>query len=342
MEKIHPADLWQHLTDRVLIDVRSPSEFARAHIPTALSLPLFNDAERAKVGTIYKQTSPESALLKGLEIVGPKMSGFVKKAIKWSPNRKVIVHCWRGGKRSGSVAWLLKFAGFDVLTLEGGYKNYRQYVLQSFDNQLFKNMIIVGGKTGSGKTAILKELENQGEQIIDLEHLAHHKGSAFGWIGENPQPTTEHFENILHEKLRYIDPSRRVWVENESHSVGTVFIPEGFWQQMKNAPLLHIEVPFEQRVEHLVNVYCTTEKADLVASFEKIKKKIGFDQAKFAIDAVERDDFAEAAAIGLKYYDKTYNFCFDTNIAPQKYVLNVEKYDPSVTATQLIDFADKF
>ena len=99
LEKIHPADLWQHLTDRVLIDVRSPSEFARAHIPNALNLPLFNDEERAKVGTIYKQTSPESALLKGLEIVGPKMSGFVKKAIKWSPNRKVIVHCWRGGKR---------------------------------------------------------------------------------------------------------------------------------------------------------------------------------------------------------------------------------------------------
>jgi tRNA 2-selenouridine synthase len=202
VEKIHPADLWQHLTDRVLIDVRSPAEFARAHIPNAHSLPLFNDEERAKVGTMYKQMSPEAALLKGLEIVGPKMSGFVKKAIKWSPDRKVIVHCWRGGKRSGSVAWLLKFAGFDVLTIEGGYKNYRQTVLQSFDNQLLKNMIILGGKTGSGKTYILKELEKRGEQIIDLEGLANHKGSAFGWIGENQQPTTEHFENLLHDALR--------------------------------------------------------------------------------------------------------------------------------------------
>ncbi len=341
VEKIQPADLWQHLTDRVLIDVRSPSEFARAHIPNAHSLPLFNDEERAKVGTMYKQMSPEAALLKGLEIVGPKMSGFVKKAIKWSPNRKVMVHCWRGGKRSGSVAWLLKFAGFDVLTIEGGYKNYRQFVLQSFDNQLFKNMIILGGKTGSGKTYILKELEKRGEQIIDLEQLAHHKGSAFGWIGENPQPTTEQFENDLHEALRHIDPTKRVWVENESRSVGGVFIPEGFWTQFKKAPLIHIEVSFDLRVEHLVNVYATTEKADLAQSFEKIKKKIGFDQAKFAIEAVENGDFAKAAAIALTYYDKAYSFGFDTNTAPQKHVLNIDKYDPINVAEKLIQSANQ-
>jgi tRNA 2-selenouridine synthase len=340
VEKIHPADLWQHLTDRVLIDVRSPSEFARAHIPSAHSLPLFNDEERAKVGTMYKQMSPEAALLKGLEIVGPKMSGFVKKAIKWAPNRKVIVHCWRGGKRSGSVAWLLKFAGFDVLTIEGGYKNYRQSVLQSFDNQLLKNMIILGGKTGSGKTYILHELEKRGEQIIDLEGLANHKGSAFGWIGENQQPTTEHFENLLHAALRQIDPSRRVWVENESRTVGGTFIPEGFWNQFKKSPLIHVEVPFELRVEHLVKVYCTTEKADLIASFEKIKKKIGFDQAKFAIDAIERGDNAAAAAIGLAYYDKAYSFGFDTNSAPQKHVLNIENYNVETTTDQIIAFAD--
>jgi tRNA 2-selenouridine synthase len=340
LEKIQPANLWQHLSDRVLIDVRSPSEYARAHVPNALSLPLFNDAERAKVGTIYKQTSPESALIKGLEIVGPKMSGFVKKAIKWSPNRKVIVHCWRGGKRSGSVAWLLKFAGFDVLTIEGGYKKYRQTVLESFDNQLLTNIVVLGGKTGSGKTYILHELAKRGEQIIDLEHLAHHKGSAFGWIGENTQPTTEQFENDLHEALRHIDPTRRVWVENESRSVGGVFIPEGFWKQFKAAPLVHLDVPFDVRVQHLVNVYCTTEKSDLAQSFEKIKKKIGFDQAKFAIDAVERGDFATAAAIGLTYYDKAYNFGFENNAAPQKHVIKIEDFDAAKTAEKLIEFVN--
>ncbi|MDZ7879294.1 MAG: tRNA 2-selenouridine(34) synthase MnmH [Saprospiraceae bacterium] len=339
MEKIHPTDLWQHLTDRILIDVRSPSEYARAHIPNALSLPLFNDAERAKVGTIYKQTSPESALIKGLEIVGPKMSGFVKKAIKWSPNRKVIVHCWRGGKRSGSVAWLLKFAGFDVLTVEGGYKKYRQTVLESFDNLSLTNIVVLGGKTGSGKTHILHELKKRGEQIIDLEGLAQHKGSAFGWIGENDQPTTEQFENDLHATLRQIDPTRRVWIENESRSVGKVFIPEGFWTQMRAAPLVQVEVPFEVRVQHLVNVYGVTEKSDLAQCFEKIKKKIGFDQAKFAIKAVESGALDVAARIALTYYDKAYNFCFETNETPQKHVIAIDVFDAAKTADKLIDFA---
>ncbi|NJN34457.1 MAG: tRNA 2-selenouridine(34) synthase MnmH, partial [Saprospiraceae bacterium] len=135
-----------------------------------------------------------------------------------------MLYCWRGGKRSGSMAWLLSFAGFDVATVAGGYKNYRNLVLQSFENQSLK-LIILGGKTGSGKTQILKELEKKGEQIIDLEALAHHKGSAFGWIGEEKQPSSEQFENSLFEVIRKIDPTKRVWVENESRNIGTVFIP---------------------------------------------------------------------------------------------------------------------
>ena len=272
MDKIDPSELWQYLDNRVLIDVRSPAEYAHAHIPAAKSLPLFNDAERAKVGTAYKQISPENALIRGLEFVGPKMAGFVKKMIKWAPERKAIVQCWRGGKRSGSMAWFLRFAGFDVVTLAGGYKNYRNFVLQQFENQALK-IIILGGKTGSGKTFILKELEKQGEQIIDLEALANHKGSAFGWIGEQTQPSTEQFENNLYEIFKNIEPSRRVWVENESHSVGAVFIPQPFWNQMKAAPLVHIEVPFEARVEHLVEGYTATSKEDLIQSFQKITKK---------------------------------------------------------------------
>jgi tRNA 2-selenouridine synthase len=322
MEKIQPSELEKYLSDRILIDVRAPAEYAHAHIPNALSLPLFNDAERAKVGTAYKQISPENALLKGLEIVGPKMSGFVKKGIKWSPNRKVVVHCWRGGKRSGSMSWLLRFAGFDVLTLEGGYKNYRNNVLQYFDNQRF-NIIILGGKTGSGKTQILHELARQGEQILDLEALANHKGSAFGWIGEKAQPSTEQFENDLHAALLKLDPTRRVWVENESHSVGSVYIPQAFWAQMKSSPLLHLEVPFDQRVQHLVKVYTTTSQEDLKLSFEKIRKRLGHEATQNAIEAIDNQDFATAAAIGLKYYDKTYTYNLDNNITPSKNIMDI-------------------
>jgi tRNA 2-selenouridine synthase len=339
MEKIHPSELPKYLEDRILIDVRSPSEYAHAHIPTAQCLPLFNDAERAKVGTAYKQVSPEHALIKGLEFVGPKMAGYVKKMIKWAPNRKVVVHCWRGGKRSGSMAWLLRFAGFDVLTLEGGYKNYRNFVLQEFENQQL-SIIVLGGKTGSGKTAILHELAKQGEQIIDLEGIAHHKGSAFGWIGEEKQPSSEQFENDLYTVFSKIDPQKRVWIENESPTIGAVFIPQPFWKQMKNAPLVHLEIPFEQRVKHLIKNYTATEKEDLRHSFQKITSKLGHEAVKTALEALENDDFATAAAIGLKYYDKTYSHNLSINKAPAKHILEVSNFDFSETAKMLINFAN--
>jgi tRNA 2-selenouridine synthase len=337
MDKIQPKELTRYLDDRILIDVRSPAEYAQAHIPSAMNLPLFNDAERAKVGTAYKKISPEKALLKGLEFVGPKMSGFVKKAIKWSPNRKVIVHCWRGGKRSGSMAWLLKFAGLDVVTLEGGYKNYRQYVLQELDNQQL-NLCVLGGKTGSGKTQILHELAKQGEQIIDLEALANHKGSAFGWIGEKEQPTTEQFENNLQKAISKLDTTKRIWIENESRSIGMVFMPQGIWKQMKAAPLFHLEVSFENRVAHLVNTYTITAQEDLKNSFKKIEKRLGLEATQNAIKAIDNQDFTTAAAIGLKYYDKTYNFGFEQNNALQKYILNIENKDFSSIATDLKSF----
>ncbi len=339
MKKIEPADIWEHLDQRVVIDVRSPSEYAHAHLPFAKSLPLFSDEERAKIGTLYKQVSAENALLKGLDFVGPKMSGFIKTAIKWSPERKVLIHCWRGGKRSGSMAWLLSFAGFDVATVAGGYKNYRNYILQSLENQQLK-VIVLGGKTGSGKTQILKELEKKGEQIIDLEALAHHKGSAFGWIGEEKQPSSEHFENTLFEVFRKIDPTKRVWVENESKSIGSVFIPQPFWTKIKSAPLIHLEVPLEARVEHLVKTYTQNEMADLRVSFEKITKKLGFEALGNALEAIDNQDFATAAEIALKYYDKTYIYNLDTNIAPQIFKLEVPNFDFAETAKQLISVAD--
>lgn len=339
MKKIQPSEIWEYSKDRIVFDVRSPSEYAHAHIPNALSLPLFNDEERAKVGTLYKQVSAENALIKGLDFVGPKMAGFVKTAIKKSPHRKLLIHCWRGGKRSGSMAWLMAFAGLDVVTLEGGYKNYRHFILNEFEKPTLK-IIVLGGKTGSGKTEILKELEKAGEQIIDLEGIAHHKGSAFGWIGEPKQPTVEQFENNLFDVFRTIDPSKRVWVENESRSIGTVFIPQGFWNQMKSSPLIHLEVPFFQRVEHLVDVYTQTSKEDLILSFEKIESKIGTENLKKTIGWIINGDFETAAAMGLKYYDKTYMHNFEVNTTLQKHIVEVEKFDPVQTAATLIHFAN--
>ncbi len=320
------SDFLAERTRRVVLDVRSPGEFAQGHIPGALSFPLFSDEERAQVGTFYKQKGKEIALELGLEIVGPKMADFVKKARLLAPERRLAVHCWRGGQRSQSMAWLFRQAGFDVVTLDGGYKNYRRHVLDGFETQTF-DIKVIGGKTGTGKTKILHALRDLGEQIIDLEKLAHHKGSAFGSIGETLQPTVEQFENDLFEEIARLDSSRYVWIENESHSIGRVYVPEGFWRKMKVAPLFNIEIPDEARIQNLLTDYVLTDKADLETAFLKISKKLGGLQLKTALEALERDDFTTAAQIALRYYDKTYQHCLDNNSTPDIRHLKFEHGD---------------
>ncbi|MBK8554971.1 MAG: tRNA 2-selenouridine(34) synthase MnmH [Lewinellaceae bacterium] len=224
---VDTLELLAMMDERVLLDVRSPGEYAQGHIPGAFSFPLFSDEERARVGTTYKQANPEAALLLGLDLVGPKMGHFVVEALKLSRNKKLAVHCWRGGQRSKSMAWLLRLAGCDVVTLNGGYKAFRHEALDQYHLHPY-NLRVVGGRTGSGKTKVLQALRDMGEQIIDLEGLAHHKGSAFGAIGEQEQPSVEQFENDLFFALRALDPQKRIWIENESRSIGRVYIPTGF------------------------------------------------------------------------------------------------------------------
>ncbi|MGB3547800.1 MAG: rhodanese-like domain-containing protein, partial [Saprospiraceae bacterium] len=173
--------------DRVLLDVRSPGEYAEGHIVGARSLPLFSDEERAEVGTAYKQEGPAPAFLLGLERSGPKLRAYVERALELAPGRRVTVHCWRGGQRSASMGWLLERAGFDVAILPGGYKAYRTEArawLGSFPHHLR----LLCGPTGSGKTAVLHALRAQGAAILDLEGMARHRGSSFGAIGQEPQP----------------------------------------------------------------------------------------------------------------------------------------------------------
>lgn len=187
-----------------VIDVRSPAEFAHAHFPNAQNLPLLNNEERAIVGTTYKHEGNQTAVLKGYELVGHKFSDYIKLAIKIAPNKKVNIYCWRGGLRSNIMAFVLHTAGFEVNLLQGGYKKYRNWVLETLEQP--KQIKIVGGKTGSGKTYVLHQLKMLNQQIIDLEGLAHHKGSAFGSLGQAPQPSIEMFENNLAIQWCKIDP----------------------------------------------------------------------------------------------------------------------------------------
>ncbi len=327
--------------ESVLLDVRSEGEFARGHIPGAYSFPLFNNAERAEVGTLYKQAGKEAAFLRGLEIVGPKMAEFVRRASELNPKHKpLIVHCWRGGQRSKSMAWLLATAGMQVNTIQGGYKAYRQ-VTQTYLAEMPHRLLVVGGSTGSGKTMILGELAKQGEQVIDLEALANHKGSAFGWLGEQEQPSTEHFENLLAAALRALDPQRRVWVENESKSIGRVYLPVRFREKMKETALFQYQLDLESRLDILVDGYAKFAEGDLISSFERIKTKLGGLAFQQAVNAVLHADYRAAARIALMYYDKTYAHSLEMNPTPQVFEVKGHGFDAKRAANSMRMLADQ-
>ncbi|MPR34575.1 tRNA 2-selenouridine(34) synthase MnmH [Salmonirosea aquatica] len=314
-----------------VVDVRSPGEFAQGHIPGAVNIPLFSNEERARVGTLYKQIGQEEALLLGLELVGPKMADFVRQSKVLAPDKEILVHCWRGGMRSGSFGWLLETAGMKVSTLVGGYKAFRNETLAGLETP--QNVVILGGKTGSGKTEILHKLRELGEQIIDLEGLANHKGSSYGAIGQLPQPSSEHFENEIYARWRQLDPTRRVWIEDESRSVGHCLIPAAVWTQMRRAPLVLVDMDKATRIERLVREYACFDINLLHEATHRIQKRLGGQHHKAAIAALDQKDFATVADITLTYYDKAYQH----GIGDRKvlHTLKTSEDNPAELAEQL-------
>lgn len=325
-----------------VIDVRSPKEFAVAHIPGAINIPLFDDNERAIVGITYKQEGQQAAIEKGLNLVGPKMAGFVttaKKILTDSNTTQLYMHCWRGGMRSKSMATLFNFAGIQTTVLKGGYKAYRRKVQASFSQNL--HLIVVGGRTGSAKTAILQSLQQSGEQIIDLEKLANHKGSAFGHLGEAAQPGTEHFENLLFETIQLLDHKKRIWIEDESHLIGTVFIPEPFWEQMRAATVMYCDFPVSERVNYLVNTYGNFDKDGVLDAVKRITKKLGGQHAKTALEAYEAGDLKKATETVLVYYDKTYDYGLSKRIISNIITVALDKIQPTSNAATLLSILNK-
>ncbi|MEO1522429.1 MAG: tRNA 2-selenouridine(34) synthase MnmH, partial [Cyanobacteria bacterium J06633_2] len=279
-----------------ILDVRSPDEFKQGHIPGAVSVPLFNDDERAQVGTCYKKRGREEAIELGLELVGSKLVTFVRLAkglaehSRWSKDksRTVRVHCWRGGMRSGSMAWLLETAGLSVTTLDGGYKAFRRWVRKMLS--VPKPIISLGGMTGTGKTYLLQALAASGEQTIDLEGLANHRGSSFGNLGLPPQPSTEHFENLIAMQWATLDPSRSVWIEAESRRVGSCRVPEELFNPMMRAPVIQVVRSREERISNLIQEYGAVDKDGLVAATDRIRKKLGGLRTQQAIEAIQQGD----------------------------------------------------
>lgn len=339
MNKLSATAFLKEAEHLPIIDVRSPAEYASGHIPGAHNIPLFDNRERAVVGTIYKQVGRQEAMLEGLDLVGPKMRSFVEEAYQLAPDSKVLVHCWRGGMRSESFAWLLRTADMDIATLEGGYKAYRNHILESLAQPI--QLLIVGGETGSGKTDILKSLAELGEQIIDLEALAHHKGSSFGGIGQAVQPSTEQFHNNLHADWRKLDLSRRIWLEDESFSIGSVQLPYELWDQMKAATMIQVALPKEERVKRLVKEYGQQERAALITAIQRIEKRLGGLRTQQALEDLEKNQLHAVADKLLTYYDRSYHRNMDRRPAEQILHFPCTKDDPMATALAIRKRADQ-
>lgn len=302
-----------------VLDVRSPGEYLHAHIPGAHSLPLFTDEERKVVGTAYKQQSKQVAIKIGLKYFGVKMVEMVETVERSFTTKIVLVHCWRGGMRSAGVAWLLDLYGYQVYTLQGGYKVYRGWVLEQFEKEY--PIQILGGYTGSGKTEVLKALAKQSECVIDLEGLAGHKGSAFGNMGLPAQPSQEMFENKLAQALanssqtENIETStpRHIWMEDESQRIGTVNIPTVLYQKMRQKKVFFLDIPFESRLDYICIHYGKFPKEQLINAIIRIKKKLGGLETKTAINSLVEDDVRSSFRVLLQYYDKLYGKGLERN-----------------------------
>lgn len=307
-EKLLITDFLEQSKAQLVIDVRSPGEYNHAHMPGAVNIPLFTDEERKVVGTAYKQESREKAIKHGLDFFGPKMKNIVEEVerllSKNQGSRTVFLYCWRGGMRSGAIAWLLNLYGFRVYLLAGGYKSFRNHVLKTFSFPF--SLKVIGGYTGSGKTELLHELQKRGEVIVDLEGLAIHKGSAFGNIDSPKQPTQEMFENLLAMDLLKLRQEKTVWVEDESQRIGNVNIPGEFWDQLRHSPLYFLDIPFEERLTHICEEYGQYKKEDLQLRIERISKRLGGLETKHALQYLEENNINECFRILLKYYDKLY------------------------------------
>ncbi len=289
-----------------VVDARSEGEFEQSRIPGAVNIPILNNAERIFVGTLYKTAGAEKATLKGFELVGPRFHLIQKEALQLFPAKKLILYCWRGGMRSQILSWLLTQVGFEIFRLEGGYKTYRSFTF-SWVRKPFP-ILILGGRTGVGKTMLLHQLKARGEQVLDLEGLANHKGSSFGSIGQPAQPTVEQFENLLAEALREINPLKALWVENESRKIGRIILPDTFYEQMTQSPRIEVEKSDAERITHIAQEYADLDQDELLAAVQRLHKRLGGDRTQQALEAIRAHQPELWIDLLLGYYDKSYEF----------------------------------
>ena len=294
-----------------ILDTRSPAEFAEDHVPGAISCPVLDNEERARVGTLYKQVSPFDAKKLGAALVARNIArhvetAFISKEKNWRP----LVYCWRGGKRSGAMTHVLREIGWDAVALEGGYKAYRRFVVESLAT-LPRNcsFTVIHGATGSGKSRLLRTLRASGAQVLDLEELAAHRGSVLGSLPGLPQPTQKMFESLLLRELDGFDLRKEIFVEGESKKIGQLQIPEALIERMRASNCVVVQAGLETRIALLLDEYrhFFADPAALAAQLDCLaglhgREKIGGWQAL----AAAGDWHALVARLLEEHYDAAY------------------------------------
>ena len=308
--------------NHLLIDARSEGEFEHAHFPGAINIPLLNNEHRILVGTCFKKEGRDAAVRLGFELVGPLFSSFVKKVDELGKGKEILVYCWRGGMRSGIISWVLNMVGYRTHTLKGGYKAFRRFVLDQFIVE--RKFRVVGGHTGSGKTDLLMLMKEAGHQVIDLEGLANHRGSAFGSLGMKPQPRNEYFENELALQLYHMKGDEVIWLEAESRSIGRIKLPDEFYFQFIAAPLFEVNLSREERVERIKKDYSHFTNEELSECMKKLSKRLGGLGLKEALKALEENRTGDWISILLDYYDKTYSHSLESRTTNTRFEIEMK------------------
>lgn len=320
----------------MIIDVRSPSEFADDHIPGAVNLPVLDDTQRAEVGTMYKQVGAFEAKRHGAALVATNIARHLQTELADVPRDFApLVYCWRGGQRSGAMARIFSEIGWKTDVIEGGYKSYRKQVLDGLDELPSKlRLMVLRGRTGTAKTRILRRAAENGTQIIDLEGLAEHRGSLLGPEPGHDQPSQRQFESRLHAAMASLDPAKPVFVEAESNKIGNLHIPPAFWREMRGAPSIALTAPISARVDFLLDDY-----AHIVAEPERLEPLLTWVVSRIGHDAVtswrqkmtDGDWHGFVSAMLNDHYDPSYDRSAGTRQHQEAGRLEAERLDrPSV------------
>ncbi|WP_457601327.1 tRNA 2-selenouridine(34) synthase MnmH [Hydrogenivirga sp.] len=306
---VEPEDIYR-LEDVVLVDIRSPQEFEEFHIPGAINLPLFENEEKRLIGHVYRNRGVDVALELGQELAQRKLGEFYERFRELKQrHRNVVVYCWRGGMRSQGMCQAMAELGLDLLRLRGGYRAYRQFILQDMEKLLSETeFIVLTGKTGVGKTKVLKALKEEGLPVIDLEDLAKDRGSVFGSVGIKERVSQKQFDALLYEELRRVSGAY-VFIEDESRRIGNVYLPEAFWEKKSRGVYVELTASLDTRVRNIVEDYMATEgwEEEALRAVGRIKKYLGPQRFEYLTECFERGDYEEVIRFLIEeYYDKRY------------------------------------